>query len=264
MLVGVGSSGLHLVSRSVARLPVSVRVSLQVGVSMVLSFMVVWDLPAISKGISSLQTSRLSAIYNEVAPSLAVFGMLFGKALQAQVEPASNHAACQSSYKDCLAVRLLSQIAVCLSLQAQKARWWLRHSLLLGIAGALPSQVSEMWRTGGCMRMQARIAVVNTALTAAGMWALAIPGVGLLSLFVFICSFIPIAGCFISTVPVAFVALTEYGFLKVSSRPSLHSIHADSRLSHAPDKQAPHFRCLQAVHRTASVQRPQVPIPDIY
>lgn len=52
---------------------------------MVLSFMVVWDLPAISKGISSLQTSRLSAIYSEVAPSLAVFGMLFGKALQAQV-----------------------------------------------------------------------------------------------------------------------------------------------------------------------------------
>ena len=48
------------------------------------------------------------------------------------------------------------------------------------------------------------------------MWALAIPGMGLLSLFVFICSFIPIAGCFISTIPVAFVALTEYGFLKVS------------------------------------------------
>ena len=65
---------------------------------------------------------------------------------------------------------------------------------------------------------QARIALVNTALTAAGMWALAIPGIGLLSLFVFICSFIPIAGCFISTVPIAFVALTEYGFLKARAR----------------------------------------------
>ena len=78
---------------------------------MVLSFMVVWDLPAISKGISSLQTSRLSAIYNEVAPSLAVFGMLFGKALQAQVEPASNHAAGQNSYKACLTMQPLSQRA---------------------------------------------------------------------------------------------------------------------------------------------------------
>ena len=76
--------------------------------------------------------------------------------------------------------------------------------------------------------MQARIAMVNTALTAAGMWALAIPGVGLLSLFVFICSFIPIAGCFISTVPVAFVALTEYGFLKVGSRPYSISYMLDS------------------------------------
>ena len=59
----------------------------QVGVSLVLSFMVVWDLPAISAGISSLQTSRLAPFYNEVAPSLAVFGQLFGKALQAQARP---------------------------------------------------------------------------------------------------------------------------------------------------------------------------------
>ena len=52
--------------------------------SLVLSFMVVWDLPAIGAGVSSLQTSRLAPFYNEVAPSLAVFGQLFGKALQAQ------------------------------------------------------------------------------------------------------------------------------------------------------------------------------------
>ena len=63
--------------------------------------------------------------------------------------------------------------------------------------------------------IQAQIAMANTALTALGMWLLAIPGIGLLGLFVFICSFIPIAGVFISTAPIAFVALTEYGFLKV-------------------------------------------------
>ena len=33
-----------------------------------------------------------------------------------------------------------------------------------------------------------------------------------MSLFVFICGFIPIAGVFLSTLPMAFVALTEYGF----------------------------------------------------
>jgi hypothetical protein len=96
--------------------------------------------------VRSLASSRLAAVYEEVAPPLAVFGQLFGKALQAQ----------------------------------------------------------------------ARIALVNTGLTAAGMAALAIPGAGLLSLFVFLCSFIPISGCFISTVPIAFVALTEYGFIKLA------------------------------------------------
>lgn len=75
-----------------------------------LSFMVVWDLPAISRGISSLQTSRLAPIYREVAPSLAVFGQLFGKALQAQV---------------CLD---LSQMQGLL-LQAPHLTWWTRCNL---------------------------------------------------------------------------------------------------------------------------------------
>lgn len=30
------------------------------------------------------------------------------------------------------------------------------------------------------------------------------------------CSFIPVAGCIISTFPIGFVALTEYGFLKLA------------------------------------------------
>lgn len=59
--------------------------------------------------------------------------------------------------------------------------------------------------------------MVNTILTSLGMWALQIPGVGLMSLFVFVCGFIPIAGVIISTVPVGFVALTEYGFTKVGA-----------------------------------------------
>jgi len=122
------------------------RFAVQVGVSLVLAFMVVWDVAAIGRGVRSLASSRVAYIYEEVAPPLAVFGQLFGKALQAQ----------------------------------------------------------------------ARIALVNTGLTAAGMAALAIPGAGLLSLFVFLCSFIPIAGVFISTAPIAFVALTEFGFIKLA------------------------------------------------
>lgn len=69
---------------------------------------------------------------------------------------------------------------------------------------------------GKALEAQSRIAMANTALTALGMWTLAIPGVGLFSLFVFVCSFIPIAGVIISTTPIAFVALTEYGFMKLA------------------------------------------------
>lgn len=57
----------------------------QVGVSMVLAFMVLWDLPNIHSGVDSLKSSRISAVYSEVAPVVGVFGTLFGKALQAQV-----------------------------------------------------------------------------------------------------------------------------------------------------------------------------------
>lgn len=122
------------------------KFAIQLGVSLILSFMMMWDLPAISRGVESLKTSRVAPIYNTVAPSLEIFATLFGKALQAQ----------------------------------------------------------------------SRIAMVNTILTALGMWVLKIPGMGLLSLFVFICGFIPIAGVIISTVPIGFVALTEYGFMKLA------------------------------------------------
>ena len=56
---------------------------------MILAFMVLWDLPNIRSGVASLKTSRLSAVYLEVAPVFGVFGALFGKALQAQVTPAA-------------------------------------------------------------------------------------------------------------------------------------------------------------------------------
>lgn len=59
--------------------------SSQIVVSLVLGFMLVWDMPSISSGMATLRNSRLAPFYNEVAPVLSVFGKLFGKALEAQV-----------------------------------------------------------------------------------------------------------------------------------------------------------------------------------
>lgn len=143
MLKGYTTTAAQIIT---AMLKSVTKFTIQVGVAMILGFFMLWDLPTISQGVSSLQNSRLAPVHAELAPVLTVFGQLFGRALEAQ----------------------------------------------------------------------ARIALVNTALTALGMWLLAIPGIGLLSLFVFICSFIPIAGVIISTTPIGFVALTEYGFMTLA------------------------------------------------
>lgn len=48
-----------------------------------------WDLPALSAGVSSLRASRVGWAYVHIAPALSAFGALFGKALQAQFLVAS-------------------------------------------------------------------------------------------------------------------------------------------------------------------------------
>lgn len=107
--------------------------------ALLFSFMIVWDAPKLAAGLGRLRESRLGDIYTEVAPSIATFGRLLGRAFEAQT----------------------------------------------------------------------MIALLNTFLTAVGMAALGLNGIGLLSLTVFLCSFIPIAGVFISTVPMCLVALTQ-------------------------------------------------------
>jgi len=133
-------SGVLITSITVA-LTATSRFVLSCAVSLLFSFMIVWDLPTLQRGAKSLRTSRLSAVYEEIAPAVATFGRLFGKALQAQ----------------------------------------------------------------------SAIAVVNTLLTSVGILFLKLPGVLGLSIVVFICSFVPVAGVFLSTVPIGLVALAEHG-----------------------------------------------------
>ncbi|CAK9238348.1 unnamed protein product [Sphagnum jensenii] len=121
------------------------RFALQSLVSLIFSFMLVWDMPAIRRGVQSLKQSRLSIVYEEIAPVIGTFGGIFGKAMQAQ----------------------------------------------------------------------SAIAVVNTALTALGLLVLQVSGVGFLSVLVFLCSFVPVAGVIISTVPIGLVAFTESGLLQL-------------------------------------------------
>lgn len=109
--------------------------------ALLFSYLILIDLNRIKAGIGRLRTSRLGDFYEEAAQPIARFGILLGRAIEAQ----------------------------------------------------------------------AAIAVVNTMLTLVGLLLLDIPLVAMLSVIVFVCSFVPVLGVFISTTPVVIVALNTGG-----------------------------------------------------
>ncbi|MBI5015138.1 MAG: AI-2E family transporter [Deltaproteobacteria bacterium] len=64
---------------------------------------------------------------------------------------------------------------------------------------------------GQALQAQALIAFTNTVLTLVGLLVLGIPNVAVLSLIVFLCSFVPVLGVFLSTTPIVLVALNAAG-----------------------------------------------------
>src|SRR5690606_23360367 len=80
---------------------------------------------------------------------------------------------------------------------------------------------------GRAIAAQASIAVVNTVLTLIGLLLLGMPLVAMLSVIVFVCSFIPVLGVFISTTPIVLVALNAGGpVLSLAAIGMVVAIHA--------------------------------------
>lgn len=114
--------------------------------ALLLSFLIVLDLPRLTESVRSLGESRLGGVYEEVAPGLTTFGRVLGRALEAQFF----------------------------------------------------------------------IAILNTIMTAIGLWLLGVTEkLAFLSMLVFISSFIPVAGVILSSIPICLVALQTSGFLLV-------------------------------------------------
>lgn len=106
------------------------------------SFLIVLDLQRLQQGVRNLQNTRLKFMYDQVGSSIATFGKVLGRAMEAQLV----------------------------------------------------------------------IACLNTILTYTGLYLLGISEKGaFLSVVVFVCSFIPVAGVFLSSVPICLVALQEGG-----------------------------------------------------
>lgn len=57
---------------------------LTVVMSLVFAFMIVWDAPRLSQGVEQLKHTRLGEVWLEVAPSIATFARLLGRAFEAQ------------------------------------------------------------------------------------------------------------------------------------------------------------------------------------
>lgn len=68
---------------------------------------------------------------------------------------------------------------------------------------------------GRAFEAQTLIAVVNTILSVIGLALLGVPSLALLACIVFFCSYIPVLGVFISTVPAALMALKAGGIMTV-------------------------------------------------
>ena len=64
---------------------------------------------------------------------------------------------------------------------------------------------------GRTIQAQAMVAIVNTILTLIGLSLLGVPSLAVLSMIVFLCSFIPVLGVFISTLPIVLVAINSGG-----------------------------------------------------
>ena len=109
--------------------------------SLLFSFLIVLDLPKLSRSIQGLSNTKIGFIYDEVSDNIAGFGRVLGRALEAQLF----------------------------------------------------------------------IAICNTILTAIGIWIMGLQNLLVLSTIVFFCSFIPVAGTFISSTPICLLALQADG-----------------------------------------------------
>jgi predicted PurR-regulated permease PerM len=113
--------------------------------SLLLSFLIVLDLPSLSNSVQSLKNTRLRFLYDEVAENIYEFTHVLGQALEAQLY----------------------------------------------------------------------IALANTFLTTIGLYILGMgTSVAFLSVIVFFCSFIPVAGIFISSLPICLIAFQSPDGLK--------------------------------------------------
>lgn len=165
--------------------------------SLLFSFMVIWDLPRLAVGVKKLAHSRFGFAYQVCRQSVLSAPTA---PLPFPFRPTTRGQASKSSHPLPFFLACILDLA----------------SLPPTYTQVLSPQITAFAKlVGQSFEVQSIIALVNTILTTLGLVALKIPGYGFLSLVVLITSFIPVFGVFLSTFPMALVALSEYGVRKM-------------------------------------------------
>lgn len=115
-------------------------------ISIILSFLILWNLPETTARMKELAHGRWAEVYAEIVPGLRAFGVMLGRAFEAQTV----------------------------------------------------------------------VAVVNASLSSIAFVVLGLPSIALLATIVFFCSYIPILGMILSTIPAALLAFKVGGFPRIA------------------------------------------------
>ncbi len=123
----------------------ALTLTLQFVISIILSFLMLWNLPETKERMRRFAEGRTAEVYAEIAPGLRAFGVMLGRAFEAQTV----------------------------------------------------------------------VAIVNALLSSLAFVALGLPSIALLATIVFFCSYIPILGMILSTIPAVLLAFKIGGFGRV-------------------------------------------------
>lgn len=139
---GLATASKRVTSEVTAFANAAIVFGLHFVLAVILSFVLIWDMPKTQARLRRFgEEGRTAEIYREVAPSVTAFGVMLGRAFEAQ----------------------------------------------------------------------SVVAVVNAILSVVVFMLLGLPSIALLAMIVFVCSYIPILGMILSTIPAAFLALKVGG-----------------------------------------------------
>ena len=174
-----------------------------------------------SPGVVALETDRWSAA---TSPTVQVFQKFFGDenasggssdaALKQAVAVIRSASAAVVAAISAFLLAVLFSFLIVLDLPALTTSIRrLAHSKIGFIYDEVGHTIVEFGQVlGRALEAQLLIAIVNTIFTALGLWILGIEGkTAFLSAIVFFCSFIPVAGVFISSAPICLLALEQGG-----------------------------------------------------